>query len=265
MFELLGAGLNFLGNMGSNNANKAMAEQNLNFQRDAARNGIKWKVEDAREAGIAPLAALGAQTFNPTPVSLNSTWDSSVGTGIAKAGADISSSLTKTRTPQQKMDAFTKTTQDLQLTRMGLENELLASQIRKNMPTGISPPGPNANPRTLVDGQTATSITSANGTPVGVDPLKQQLDTMPASQMARPVGVPLRTNKYTSDAQDMEDRYGDIVEEITGIGNLGADALYTMYKWIEQNKPQLLNRYYYTNRDVYNNYSRYSGRTRGPR
>ena len=45
------------GNIASNNANKQ-----YEMQKEFAQNGIRWKVADAKAAGIHPLAALGAQT-----------------------------------------------------------------------------------------------------------------------------------------------------------------------------------------------------------
>ena len=51
--------------------------QGLNYahQKEFAQNGIRWKVEDAKAAGIHPLFALGAQgaTFSPISVGELST------------------------------------------------------------------------------------------------------------------------------------------------------------------------------------------------
>lgn len=45
------------------------AHKSRDFQKDAAINSIQWRVHDAKQVGIHPLAAIGAQTFNPSPVS----------------------------------------------------------------------------------------------------------------------------------------------------------------------------------------------------
>lgn len=48
---------------------------NLAAQREFAQNGIRWKVEDAKAAGLHPLSALGASgaAFAPNPVVLSDT------------------------------------------------------------------------------------------------------------------------------------------------------------------------------------------------
>lgn len=56
------------GNMAANNA-QALAGMNYEAQREFAQNGIRWKVEDAKRAGIHPLYALGASTSSFSPVS----------------------------------------------------------------------------------------------------------------------------------------------------------------------------------------------------
>lgn len=46
-------------------------KQNRDMQKYMASNSISLRVADAKRAGIHPLAALGAQTFNPSPVGVN--------------------------------------------------------------------------------------------------------------------------------------------------------------------------------------------------
>nr|DAW16143.1 MAG TPA: minor capsid protein [Microviridae sp.] len=55
------------GIIGGNNA-QAVAGMNYGAQKEFAQNGIRWKVEDAKRAGIHPLYALGASTNGFTPV-----------------------------------------------------------------------------------------------------------------------------------------------------------------------------------------------------
>jgi hypothetical protein len=56
------------GIVGSNNA-QAVAGMNYEAQKEFAQNGIRWKVEDAKRAGIHPLYALGATTQGYSPTS----------------------------------------------------------------------------------------------------------------------------------------------------------------------------------------------------
>ncbi len=56
------------GILGANSA-QSVAGLNYEAQKEFAQNGIRWKVEDAKRAGIHPLYALGASTQGFSPVS----------------------------------------------------------------------------------------------------------------------------------------------------------------------------------------------------
>lgn len=71
----------------ANKANKAMAAQQEALQREFAQQGIRWKVADAKAAGLHPLYAIGAQGAQYSPVS----YSDSMGPAIAQAGQQISS------------------------------------------------------------------------------------------------------------------------------------------------------------------------------
>lgn len=131
------------------NAAKDAARTQYKHQKEFAQEGIQWKVADAKKAGIHPLYALGANTTSYAPVSVG---DTNPLSGLAAAGQDISRAVDATRPASAKLDAYTRTAQGLQLQRMGLENELLASQIAKTRQTS-TPPMPTASDRMLVDGQ----------------------------------------------------------------------------------------------------------------
>lgn len=147
--EIISAGANLIGGILGNNQEEENNKRNIQLQKDFAQQGVRWKVEDAKAAGLHPLAALGAQTHSFAPVSVGN----SLASGISGAGQDISRAINSTRSTGERMDAYTKTLQDLQLTRAGLENELLASQIAKINTTGIPPALPSAGDRYLVEGQ----------------------------------------------------------------------------------------------------------------
>lgn len=112
-FSALGGGLGFLGSQNQNStiaANNAaqlqFAQQQLQFQKDAAQNGITWRVQDAQKAGVSPLVALGAPTFSPSPIAYmadsprNSMAD--IGSAVGKMGQDISRAVGATMTPYEK-------------------------------------------------------------------------------------------------------------------------------------------------------------------
>lgn len=111
--SLAGGALSFFGGQNQNNqiaqnnqAQLDFARQNLAFQDAAAKNGIRWRVDDARAAGISPLIALGAPTFNPSPVAVgfDSPSNSMAGAGasLGKAGQDISSAIGRTMSEYEK-------------------------------------------------------------------------------------------------------------------------------------------------------------------
>lgn len=136
--SVIAAGGSLLGGILGQSAQNARAEKNDALQREFAQTGIQWKVEDARKAGVHPLAALGAQTASYTPQSIGD----SIGPAFAQAGQDISRAVDATRSGPQRVEAIQKSMDDLTLTRMGLENELLASQIAKINQAGHPPPFP---------------------------------------------------------------------------------------------------------------------------
>jgi len=150
---MIGAIASALGNVtsgifGAKSAKDAAKEQ-YQHQKEFAQHGIQWKVEDAKEAGIHPLYALGANTTSYAPVAVGNTNPLS---GLADAGQDISRAVDVTRSASGKVDAFTKTSQALSLQRMGLENELLGAQLAKTRQES-NPPMPTAGDRMLIDGQ----------------------------------------------------------------------------------------------------------------
>lgn len=119
-----------LGQMGNDKA----ARENWENQKALAQQGIEWRVRDAKRAGIHPLYALGAPTFNASPTNIGG---SPLGEAIAQGGADISRAVLQTGTSNERLDA-------LAVENAKLNNDLLraqiASQVKQNF---ASPPFPN--------------------------------------------------------------------------------------------------------------------------
>jgi len=128
---LIGAGTSILGGILGNKAK----DKEYAHQKEFAQSGIQWKVEDAKKAGIAPLAALGANTISYAPQAIGGSGDY----GVGAAGQDISRAIDAGRTPGQRVDAYTRTVQALELERGSLQNELLRSQIAKLNQPGHGP------------------------------------------------------------------------------------------------------------------------------
>lgn len=148
-----------------------MAAQNIALQREFAQNGIQWKVEDAKKAGIHPIYALGGSTHSFSPVSSSFTADTSMGAAMSAVGQDIGRAVSATSTESQRQDAFTRATQALTLERGQLENDVLRAQLASQnarLRSPGSPPMAAAADSYLLPGQTQSGLTTAK--PLEVTP-----------------------------------------------------------------------------------------------
>lgn len=94
-------------------AKEAAANQaNADLQREFAQHGIRWRVEDAKAAGIHPLYALGASGASAAPSFT-----------VEGAGQDLSRAIHATRTEPERRFA------ELQMQKMQLENLALGLQV----------------------------------------------------------------------------------------------------------------------------------------
>lgn len=121
--SIIETGANLLGGWLNRNAQEKANEKNAALQREFAQNGIQWKMEDAKKAGVHGLYALGAQTMSASPSYVG---DTSLGSAVAASGQSVS------RAAHAASTAPTKTAvamEQLALERGALENELLRSQI----------------------------------------------------------------------------------------------------------------------------------------
>jgi hypothetical protein len=82
-----GDALGFVGGLLGDKATTSANNSNIALQKEMAQKGIQWRVEDAKAAGISPLAALGAQTSSPTIGVMANT---SVANAVSKAGQALS-------------------------------------------------------------------------------------------------------------------------------------------------------------------------------
>lgn len=138
------------------------ADIDRNLQKEFAQSGVSWRVQDARNAGIHPLAALGFQGPSSTPISVSGPTESSnpqspfagasMGSGISAAGQDISRAIQALSPEAERLRQYNETAQALNLQKAGLENVLLASQIRRTS-TGVGPAMPTATGVRQLDGQ----------------------------------------------------------------------------------------------------------------
>lgn len=109
-------------------AKAAAANQaNADLQREFAQHGIRWRVEDAKAAGIHPLYALGASGASAAPSFT-----------VEGSGQDLSRAIHATRTEPERRFA------QLQMEKMQLENMALGLQVHNLAQSQFGPAQPGA-------------------------------------------------------------------------------------------------------------------------
>lgn len=149
---ILGTGLSYYGGRVSDENNLQIARENMALQKEFAQMGIRWKVQDAKAAGLHPLAALGANTLSYSPVQVGSDLDY----GMKGLGQDISravaSKMTNLERAMLEQDLLIK-----QKTSEGLEieNQTNFEQLQQLRRRGqIPPPMPDGTSNIYgLDGQ----------------------------------------------------------------------------------------------------------------
>lgn len=80
----ISSAMGLAGGMINATTSKKIAREQMRLQKEFAQNGIQWRVDDAKKAGLHPLYAIGASGASYTPVSQDS---SAMGNAVADAGA----------------------------------------------------------------------------------------------------------------------------------------------------------------------------------
>lgn len=131
-----------LGGLFGQSSQEKQMEQQIAAQREFAQQGIRWRVADAKAAGVHPLYALGANTHSFSPIGIGG---NPLGEGIAAAGNEFGRAVSAKGTNVER--AYNSRIMQLQLQRGELENQLLASQIaRINAPSQRQPAMPLVGP-----------------------------------------------------------------------------------------------------------------------
>lgn len=242
---ILGAIGGIAGSLISSNQQEENAQRNIAMQREFAQQGIRWKVADAKAAGVHPLYALGASTHSFSPVSVGG---SGMGPALASMGQDVGRAINATSTPSERVSAYSEAAQKLQLDNMALQNQLLASRVATLNQAGGNPPLPESG-----------------GLPAIPQDPKQ--DPRPPIQIG---GSQVSTDPGTTNMQKIEDRYGDEspVSHVLSLGvayhdlvrNYGQPAT-----WPKQIMHDAWSRLSQEARDEYGNFQRFVNRLRSLR
>ena len=116
----------------SSRSQRSANDNNAALQREFAQHGIRWKVADAKAAGLHPLYAIGAVT----PAAQASYQSSPLGEGIAQAGQAYEASLSRTADRGERSAANRSNSmhnarlRQMAMDRHMLEQQRLQSQIR---------------------------------------------------------------------------------------------------------------------------------------
>lgn len=128
----------------SSDAAEDINERNIALQREFAQHGIRWRVDDAKAAGIHPIYALGGSGATYSPVNAPH-YD--MGEAVAdfgrNLGQDISRSARATQTFEERVGTRMA---GLSVERAELENDLLRSRIAREQSAQVGPPGPSIIP-----------------------------------------------------------------------------------------------------------------------
>lgn len=129
--NLIDSGLNFAGGLIQSGQNSRNIAKQIAYQKEFAQNGIRWRVADAKAAGIHPLAALGAQTTGFTPVSIG---DNGIANAFSAMGQGIDRAITAKQTEAERVaeQKYVDATRTVDLQMKAKQIELLDAEIAQN-------------------------------------------------------------------------------------------------------------------------------------
>jgi len=139
---LIGGIGSLFGGGGSSREDRELAERqalrNEQLQREFAQHGIRWRVEDAKAAGINPVVALGGggASYSPSAVSVGGgnepNFGERLGSSMEQMGQGISRAVKATSTESER--------QAMQMNELQLENQKLQNIALSQRITAQSQP-----------------------------------------------------------------------------------------------------------------------------
>ena len=124
--DVAGAVGGIVGGVMGNQSAANVAQKNYEAQKEFAQNGIRWKVADAKAAGIHPLAALGVNnaSFSPSFTAGDYSWLGDAGQNLGRA---VESKAT--RAERELGQAMQAETHAEQVRGLRLENDIRAQTL----------------------------------------------------------------------------------------------------------------------------------------
>lgn len=169
----------FLGsseNAKSRGMQERLSSENMWWQQHMANHGIEMRVDDAKRAGIHPLAALGSPLIQPSPVQASFGGNNAWASAASNFGQDVSRSMMATRTQTERDATYMNSVRELQAEGLVLDNEMKRSQIARfnSMPNPAFPGNNN-----MIPGQ-------GNTPPNSIDTARIIREGLPGSAVATP-------------------------------------------------------------------------------
>lgn len=238
--ELISAGANLLGGLLNRNSQEkfneqqiALGRENIALQKEFAQHGISWKVDDAKSAGLHPLAALGAQTNAFSPVSVGG---EAPKMDFGSLGQDLSRAAKAMSTAEQRRLVDEERERKLDIESKALDNDLkrstLGSRVLSTSRNGgqLGPPMPSAdmpgNWQTMVSG----GPRRADGVAVADDDMKSKAASTPGVRSLNLWGVyPFKTNPNIATGQDLEDVGGEYGGGVMSLPNIPAHIIWDLW------------------------------------
>lgn len=166
---IIPAAASIIGGLMRDSSNENVAESNQAMQREFAQHGIRWRVEDAKEAGVHPLYALGSGVTPYTPQALVG---SGLGEGLASMGQNVGRAIAAQQTGAEREEQALK----LKLLAAQIDESDARAQMYRSQ--ALRPQaGANALPTPGVGYQVEASEGGAQSTPYKAvaDPVAYQL------------------------------------------------------------------------------------------
>lgn len=144
----------YFGGQADKNSAAHAARQNYAQQKEFAQSGIQWKVEDAKRAGLHPLAALGVST--PMTSGTHKVGAQSPGGALADSMSSMSQNIGRAinasaTAEQRQMSQLQIANAKAELDGKVIDNQIRASHLQNLNSTG--PAFPSANDTPLIPGQ----------------------------------------------------------------------------------------------------------------
>lgn len=199
-----------------------LAQQNLAFQREAATHGIQWKVADATAAGLHPLAAMGANTFSPSPVTAGG---EAPKFDFGSLGQDLARAAKANQEEETRAKVDAEAARKIELEKGTLQNDILKTELVSRI-NRTSPGSGQIGPRIPIPREGPRR--SATGFAVADDDMKSKEESTPSVNRMPLWGLfNIKTHPGRATGQDLENEYGEYGGGILAAPNIIPDLIHT--------------------------------------